>query len=181
MPPSLFFSNFAFMSTLNNKLLNDAVGIGLCAEHTEGWNPDWSKSDLIDYYKANPDWCLEKHFPSLAFLKEHFNDYETKQKGVFVDSFVTLRATQLTYIFNNCKVGVITNSVTRLYFGLNTEARIIVEDGGDLVIDCYDKGKIDVELRGSARLVVYKRGDYEINVTGSKNFKIRDKHGKKIM
>ena len=169
------------MSTLNNKLLNDAIGIGLCTEHTEGWNPEWDKSDLIDYYKANPDWCLEKHFPSLVFLKQHFCDDETKKKGVYVDSFVTIRATELCYIFNNCKVGVITSSVTRLYFGLDTEARIIVEDGGDLVIDCYDKGKIDVELRGDARLMVYKRGDYEINVTGSKNFKIRDKHGKKIM
>ena len=155
--------------------------MGLCAEHTEGWNPEWDKSDLIDYYKTNPNWCLERHFPSLAFLKEYFSDNETKQKGVYVDSFVTLRATELNYIFNNCRVGIITSAITRLYFGLDTEARIIVEDGGDLVIDCYDKGKIDVELRGNARLIVYRRGDYEINVTGSKNFKIRDKHGKKIM
>ena len=169
------------MSELNNRLLKDAVGAGLCAEHTEGWNPKWDKAALVNYYKANPDWCLERHYPSLAVLKENFNDKETQQQGVYVDSFVTLRATGLCYIFNNCKVGVITCAVTRLYFGLETDAHIIVEDGGDLVIDCYDRGKINIELRGSARCIVYKRGDYQINITGSKNFKIRDKHGKKIM
>lgn len=168
------------MGELNNKLLKDAVGAGLCAEHTEVWNPKWDKVALIDYYKANPNWCLERHYPSLAVLKEYFSDHETQRKGVYVDSFVTLRATELNYVFNNCKVGVITSAVTRLYFGLETEARIIVEDGGDLVIDCYDQGKIDVELRGSARCIVYKRGDYQINITGSKNYKIRDKHGKRL-
>ena len=167
------------MSELNINLKKDAVGAGLCAEHTDRWNTEWNKATLVEYYKANPDWCLERHYPSLAVLKEHFNDKETQQQGVYVDSFVTLRATGLCYIFNNCKVGVITRAVTRLYFGLETDACIIVEDGGDLVVDCYDHGKIDIELRGSARCVVYKRGDYQINITGSKNYKIRDKYGKK--
>lgn len=169
------------MSELNNKLLKDAVGAGLCAEHTESWNPDWNKGSLIEYYKANPNWCLARHYPSLSVLDNYFNDSYTQRMGVYVNSFVTLRACELCYIFNNCKVGVITDNVTRLYFGLETEARIIVEDGGDVVVDCYDHGKIDVELRGNGRLTVYKYGDYQINVTGSKNYKIRDKHGKKIV
>lgn len=168
------------MNELSNNLLKDAVNAGLCAEHTAQWDSNWSHRDLVSYYKANPNWCLERHFPSFEVLKKSFNDNITKSMGVYVDSFVTLRATDLCYVFNNCKVGVITSAVTRLYFGLNTEAHIIVEDGGNLVIDCYDNGKIDVELRGSARLTVYKYGDYEIKVTGSKNYKIRDKHGKKL-
>ena len=168
------------MSDLSIKLKEDAVGAGLCAEHTEGWNPDWNKAALIGYYKANPNWCLERHYPSLAVLSKYFNDDETRQQGVYISSFVTLRATDLCYVFNNCKVGVITKAITRLYFGLETEARIVVEDGGDLVIDCYDHGKVDIELRGSARCTIYKYGDYDINITGSKNFKIRDKHGKKL-
>lgn len=164
------------MGDLNIKLKTEAVGAGLCAEHTDRWNTGWNKAALVEYYKANPDWCLERHYPALTILKEYFNDDDTRQQGVYIDSFVTLRATGLCYIFNNCKAGIITNAVTRLYFGLETEAHIIVEDGGDLVIDCYDHGKINVELRGSARCIVYKRGDYEINITGSKNFKIREKH-----
>lgn len=164
------------MGDLNIKLKTEAVGAGLCAEHTDRWNTGWNKAALVEYYKANPDWCLERHYPALTILKEYFNDDDTRQQGVYIDSFVTLRATDLCYIFNNCKAGIITNAVTRLYFGLETEAHIIVEDGGDLVIDCYDHGKINVELRGSARCIVYKRGDYEINITGSKNFKIREKH-----
>lgn len=168
------------MSELSQILKKGAVAAGLCAEHTADWNPEWDKAALVEYYKTNPNWCLSRHYPSLDVLKKHFNDDFTRNAGVYVDSFVTLRATDLCYIFNNCKVGVITKGITRLYFGLDTEARIIVEDGGDLVIDCYDSGKIDVELRGNARLVIYKYGDYEINVTGSKNFKIKDKHGKKL-
>ena len=164
------------MGDLNITLKTEAVGAGLCAEHTDRWNTGWNKAALVEYYKANPDWCLERHYPALTILKEYFNDDDTRQQGVYIDSFVTLRATDLCYIFNNCKAGIITNAVTRLYFGLETEAHIIVEDGGDLVIDCYDHGKINVELRGSARCIVYKRGDYEINITGSKNFKIREKH-----
>ena len=51
----------------------------------------------------------------------------------------------------------------------------------DSIIPADYKGKTSTMTGDNAGLTVYKYGDYQINVTGSKNYKIRDKHGKKIV
>lgn len=59
--------------------------------------------DMVDYYVANPDWCLERNFPDMQTLREHFADM--RNKGVFVDQ--TFHGELLNdlqaYVFHNCK------------------------------------------------------------------------------
>jgi hypothetical protein len=163
------------MNELSNNLLKDAVNAGLCAEHTAQWDSNWSQRDLVAYYKANPNWCLERHFPSLSFLKEHFDNSEVRDMGVYVNSFITIKTIDLSYIFINCKVGAIVTNVTRLYFGLDSIAKIVVEHGADLVVDSYDNAELEIELRGSARCIVYQYGSRCPKITGSNNYKVKKK------
>lgn len=157
--------------TLSEEILKQAVAAGLCAEHTAQWNRDWSEKDLLEYYRANPDWCMERHFPSLETMKKHRHP----EMGIFVDEAVTMRATDLVYIFLNCRAGIITNTITRFYFGLDSRAKIIVEDKGNLVVDVYDGSELEIELRGKAKCTVFLYGSVRPVITGSKNYKIRDK------
>lgn len=157
--------------TLSEEILNQAVAAGLCAEHTEQWDTKWSEEDLIRYYKTNPNWCMERHFPSLETMKKHRHP----EMGVFVDEAVTMRATDLSYIFLSCRAGIITGAITRLYFGLDSKAKIIVESSGHLVVDIYDNAEVEIELRGKAKCMVFLYGDVRPVITGSKNYKIKDK------
>lgn len=72
---------------------------------------------LVDYYLENPDWCLERGFPSLGFLAEHFSD--ASDKGVFVNRQFhgELLNDRQVYIFHNCRGNV--------KVGLNVDKAII--------------------------------------------------------
>lgn len=75
---------------------------GICAEGYSQMR-GYDRDQLIDYYLANPDWCLERDFPSLELLRREFSDIE--DKGVFVGrvfSGETLCGKQ-AYIFHDCK------------------------------------------------------------------------------
>lgn len=87
---------------LKEELMSGARDGGICAEgyaHMRGYDRD----KLIDYYLANPDWCMERNFPSLELLRREFSDIG--DKGVYVGrTFVgeTLSGRQI-YIFHDCK------------------------------------------------------------------------------
>lgn len=157
---------------VSKQLKNTAISLGICKEHADKWDNDWTTEDLVNYFMTNPNWCLKRHFPSHEILKRNFNNTFVQSKGVFVDSDVTLRAVDSSYVFLNCRSGIITKDVCRLYFGIGGVARIIVESNGYLTVDVYDDVDLDIELRdNSSKLVVFQYGDRTPKVKG-KNFKI---------
>lgn len=105
------------MNSIKETLINIAHAKGICAE---GYRQMLESADIdamVDYYVANPDWCLERDFPTLPMLREHFPD--AGNKGVYVDK--TFHGELLndlqTYIFHNCK--------GTIKVGLNVEKQLI--------------------------------------------------------
>ncbi len=82
--------------------MSEARAKGICAEGYEEMRID-NVDALIDYYTQNPDWCMERDFPTLATLKEHFAD--VGDKGVFVGRTFhgELLNERQAYIFHNCR------------------------------------------------------------------------------
>lgn len=84
-------------------LIGDARRLGICAEGFGKMSRAASKDELVDYYVQNPDWCLERDFPTMQILTDSFSDCE--DKGVFVDK--TFHGEVLNdlqaYVFHNCK------------------------------------------------------------------------------
>ena len=62
-------------------LMEDARRGGICAEGY-GLMRGYDRDELIGYYLSNPDWSIERGFPSLELLRREFSDIE--DKGVFV-------------------------------------------------------------------------------------------------
>lgn len=125
---------------LKEELMESARKDGICAEgygHMRGYDRD----GLIDYYVANPDWSIERGFPSLELLRREFSDIENK--GVFVgktfdgEVFDKLQ----TYIFHDCKgticvamdyVGAV---IPMLYFANGCNIRVECEQKNDPAIN----------------------------------------------
>lgn len=94
---------------LKDILMQDARQKGICIDGFKEMR-SLDMTGLVDYYVANPDWCLERDFPSLQTITEKFADCE--DKGIYVnrvfdgEEFKDLQ----TYIFHNCsgtiKVGM---------------------------------------------------------------------------
>lgn len=89
--------------------MNEARVKGICVNGYNIMRMDDTDA-LIEYYLQNPDWCLERDYPTLKFLKNNFSDIENK--GVFVGKKFkgeVLNEKQV-YIFHNCtgsvKVGL---------------------------------------------------------------------------
>ena len=125
---------------LKETLMNDARRGGICAEGY-GQMRGYDREGLIDYYVQNPDWCMERGFPSLELLRREFSDIE--EKGVFVSKtfdgevFDKLQ----TYIFHDCK-GTIRVAmdygnavIPMLYFANGCNIRVECEQKNDPAIN----------------------------------------------
>lgn len=132
---------------LKETLMEDARRRGICAEGY-GLMRGYDREGLIDYYLANPDWCIERGFPSLELLRREFSDIE--DKGVFVgrtfDGEVFDRLQ--TYIFHDCKGRILVamdyeNAVIpMLYFANGCNIRVECEQKNDpaIVVPLYIGG-----------------------------------------
>ena len=105
------------MKDIKDDLIRTAHAKGICAD---GYRQMLESADidaLIEYYTAQPDWCLERNFPDLETLREHFAN--AGNKGVFVDKTFhgELLNDRQAYVFHNCKGTIKVN--------LNVEKSII--------------------------------------------------------
>lgn len=87
---------------LKEMLMEEARRGGICADGFREMRTD-SIGELVDYYVANPDWCMERGFPSLDILHSEFSDIE--DKGVYVDKTFNgeVFSEKQVYIFHDCK------------------------------------------------------------------------------
>lgn len=87
---------------LKEALMQDAKADGICAEGY-GKMRGYDRDELINYYLTNPDWCLQRRFPSIRLLRTEFSDIE--DRGVFVEKKFngeTLDRKQV-YVFHHCE------------------------------------------------------------------------------
>lgn len=88
---------------LKEILMDGARNAGICKDGYGHLGRLSDKGAAVDYYLANPDWCIECGFPSLDVLRTEFADCE--DKGVYVGRTFdgeVLRERQV-YVFHACK------------------------------------------------------------------------------
>ena len=141
---------------------------GICADGYGTMRTD-DVDALVDYYTANPDWCMERDFPSLSVLREHFSDIE--DKGVFVGK--TFHGELLndlqTYIFHDCK--------GTIKVGLNVEKAIIPMLYLANVCRLRIVGTGDMEPSKPSEVPIYTFGKNDVSARDNKFVKF--KHYKK--
>ena len=128
------------ISELKHQLMQQARFNGICAPGYELMR-GYDRDGLIGYYVQNPDWAMERGFPSLELLRREFSDIE--DKGVFVgktfdgEVFDKLQ----TYIFHDCKGAIrvamdYDNAVIpMLYFANGCNIRVECEQKNDPAIN----------------------------------------------
>lgn len=87
---------------LKETLMEGARRGGICAEGYAQMR-SYDRDELIDFYVANPDWCMERDFPSLKLLRREFSDIE--DKGVYVGRTFDgeVLDSRQVYIFHDCE------------------------------------------------------------------------------
>lgn len=146
---------------LNNELYELACDADLCSEHRQKWG-EKDKLALIQYYKENPDWCLERQYPSLEYMSEHFDNEDTREEGVFVNYKLDGDVlSDQVYVFINCtgvahvKFDASKAIFPMIYVSQGSNIKFIV-DGSHTPFQLYDDSVIDVDVVNGGKCKIYK-------------------------
>ena len=154
---------------LKEMLMEEARRGGICAEGY-GLMRGYDRDELIAYYVANPDWCMERDFPSLEILRSEFSDIE--DKGVYVGKTFNgeVFSDKQVYIFHDCK-GTIRVAmdydnavIPMLYFANGCRMRVTCTQKENLKspidVPLYIFGKNDRQARSNiyAKFIKHKHG-----------------------
>lgn len=103
------------------KLSKEAQRAGICAKGLARLEGIRDADSLLDFYTENPDWCLERGFPTWETLREMGRDFgeEMERHGVYLDREFEgeILTERQTYVFLGCRGKVRT--------GLNIEKGVI--------------------------------------------------------
>lgn len=162
---------------LKQQLMADARANGICRDGYKEMR-ECDINALVKFYTIHPDWCMEREYPSLEVLKEHFSNCENM--GVFVDKTFSgeLLNERQAYIFHRCRgtVRVSLNIdkaiISMLYFGNGCEITVegvnVGENRMPTIIPLYVFGKNTIATK-EAPFVVFRRYDHELLSKSPKN------------
>ena len=74
---------------LSDKMKNEAVSLGLCAQWTAEWQDNTSKDDMVEKFVRGIDFCIGRNWPLAKDIKKYFGDV-IHNHGVYVDENVNL-------------------------------------------------------------------------------------------
>lgn len=128
----------------NKELRDKAVELGLCDQWQGLWSNDWSDSKMIAKYKEGIDFCLANDFPSVEYIKSHFNKQDLRNGGIFVDD---------KHSVLNAKMIVVRglSDITARYNG-NTVAEIYITDSSTLKLSAKNDCHVMVHVWGNAQV-----------------------------
>lgn len=161
------------MKDIRQELINKARELGICKDgfsHICHGDLDY----LVDYYIANPDWCMERDYPTLPYMRDNLNKNYLADRGIFIDRHFDgeLLNDKQVYIFHHCdgKIAVNLNVslglIPMLYFcnGCN----LVIKDKKSyegqrerIIVPIYEFGLNKIKAR-SGKWVSYNRYKEEL-------------------
>lgn len=147
------------MKNLSDTLLELAIEKDLSKPFQKEWKQR-GKSDLIEFYKTHSDWCMERNYPSLEFLKENFDTEDIRKQGVYIDRRVNEVLSDQVYMFINCtgycKVKFDPNKAIfpMIYVSLDSDMHFEI-DGSDTPIQTYDNAVVTATAINGGKFKIY--------------------------
>lgn len=148
------------MENLSETLKQQAIDLGLCKPWTKAWG-DCDQQELIDKYVKGIDFCLERDWPSIDFIKANFDRKLLNRNLIFVDEPIEIKnAPSGIYVINGeCSGTLWFNSwaAATVYVRHNSNVRIIADDFAKVFVRLYDDASADVIELDGAVIKVYDR------------------------
>lgn len=119
---------------IKQQLIADAQAVGICPDGLARLQNS-TMGDAVGYYVQNPNWCIERNYPTLRFIEENFADCE--DMGVFVNKQFKgeVLSGKQTYILHNCKGHVF----VAMDYRKNIIPMLYLANGSRLSVRCNQK------------------------------------------
>lgn len=135
------------MDNLSDILKRQASSLSACHKAMREWPEDGDPQKLIELWKSNIDFALEKDFPSVDFIKANFDQELLNDNLVFVDEYVDMNmAPSGVYVLNGECTG-------RIKFAPWTAATLYVRHSSNIIVEATDFAKVFVRLYDNASVV----------------------------
>lgn len=146
-----------------NFILRDvADSLGVCREFRDEWKDDFSRKDLIDFYKKGIEFCIEYNFPDIMFIKSNFKKNMLHENNIFVDeAFDEVKNGSGVYVCNGNSTGTLKfkgMDVATVYVRHTCNVNITAEGVSKVFIDVLDASSVNIRQIDNATVYVYQKG-----------------------
>lgn len=156
------------MNELNHKLRTEAIGLGLCEQWQGDWQRDKTRDQLIAMFKRGIDFCIERKWPSVDFVRQHFLQRELHENQVhFGEDDLAATFDNGVAVCKECK-GEITIkplAVNTLYLIDCEDVHITALRQSILYIHLYDSNARVNTIGGHVK--VYRHGESKVSAVGN--------------
>lgn len=158
---------------LSDKMKNEAVSLGLCAEWTAEWKDGTDKDEMAEKFVRGIDFCISHDWPSVRDIKKYFGDV-MHSHGVYADENVSAQNPSVL-ILNGCCVADVsydTFGAGQIYARHETSARITVRGMSKVFVDVHDNASVTIDCDEYSRCFVFRYGG---NVRATGNVTVKDR------
>lgn len=160
---------------LSDKMKNEAVSLGLCAQWTAEWQDNTSKDDMVEKFVRGIDFCIGRDWPLAKDIKKYFSDV-IHNHGVYVDENVNLRNPKMVILNGECVANITYDWMDsgEIYVRHNSSLHLKVKGLSRVFVNLLDGAELRVICEDSAKCFVYQYGGNIMKTTG--HIVIRDRH-----
>lgn len=160
---------------LSDKMKDEAVSLGLCAQWTAEWKDNSSKDEMVEKFVRGIDFCIGKNWPSTKDMKRFFGDVIHKH-GVYVDENVEIKNPKIVILNGECVAYVNYDWMGsgEIYVRHNSSLYLRVKGLSRVSVNLLDRAELHVECEDGAKCFVYQYAGTVIRA--SKNVVVRDRH-----
>ena len=157
----------------SNDLKKQAISLGLCAQ----WQGEWGKptdTQLVEKYVRGLDFVIKHDWPTVEYIKEHFDSVLLHEKGVWCDEEVTTPKRSVMVLNGNC-TGTLNFSgfeVVSIYVRHTSNVLINVSNFARVSVSVFDGATVQINGHGANKAFVYPYGD-KANIIDSGNVVVR--------
>lgn len=162
-----------FRKNLSDKMKEEAVSLGLCAQWTAEWKDNSSKDEMVDKFVTGIDFCIKHNFPSTKVMKKDFGDV-IHAHGVYVDENVRLTNPELVILNGCCVSNISYDMITagEIYVRHDCTLSLYVRGMSFIVVNVYDNARVEVHTDEYSKCTVFQYGG---EVIASEGVKVRDR------
>lgn len=134
---------------------------GLCDLWYKRWKDDTDIDKLLDMYIEGIDFCIEKDYPPLVFIRENVRLSDLHRHNVYMDEDADVSGDSGTYVFlGDCKGKVVFSgfAVANVYIRHDSNVEIVCDGYSKVFVSLYDDSDCNIVLKsGTATAKTYDR------------------------
>lgn len=158
---------------LSDRMKQEAVGLGLCAQWTGEWNDGSSKDEMAEKFVKGIDFCIKHNWPSVEVMKREFGDV-MHNHGIYADETLHKTNPETMVLNGRCDASVTSKDfiVSDIYVRHTSKMRMKVRGHAYVHVSVYDDAQVEIDCREGAKCFVYHYGG---KVTASGKVVVRER------